>query len=1098
MRPASHSDSPKGQSSSASSSRSPSPAPAGVPAHTPSDPPSSASPTSPASPYTPHTPARVSEASDGYPSWLPKRPPPPAPGSTFHSSTGGGPSEFAFGGRRPTPRSIRIVNVPGTGTRRQPTDQTRVPSGPIQPRAWSKATGAGLRDAAAQAAAARARKPRFRAAALHPELVQSPSAWTRIQFFLFPLFALAHIPLQTYFDFNAVYILFEVSKFPNPTAPGVPGSGKNWALGAAAYIACWAVWILVVCIVYDFVYSFLRRWRVKRPTVFPLYLSAPAHTFVSMTSYTHFCFMRQIRRAAFADGPRAGLALALLLSFSARSPAYAALADAGQGARDGTFFRGDGTLSPYATGVLAASAAWTAWRTLVLLGAYLGLWVLSGQACAGLCGPRYRWEEEDAEKRASAYSENASLADEAVPWAWREGTQARVLAVYQFCLTTHGRPYSAAAAGKEKGAGGQEEDDYAGLPNVATSPEFAFEGMEQVMAAVGFPAPASPHHARRGVLTGDLFDSPKDEGGFARELGLADVIPSVKRLSREKEKNMAGPSGPLMSLPYPFAGQKAQVSNDNHNDNGMGMGSVPFPSPDPEQGFDMTEGEGDGEDVAEGDGDDEEDDEEEEEEESEQPAGDTSLEAGRASGSMSSLGHPVSSRYPFQFRLPARNSGSASGRGSGHHSGPSQSTTHSNSRSTASKSTTDHSRSANSRSIHSHSTGTRGGYVADVGSPHSIPMPPRHPQAARGRPRSGTTPSPSPRPAPIVFPTAVRRARADSSSTDAFSPVPLPGDDDDEEEEEEEEEEEGYSDHEALESPTSARARQSLAGEEEDSVGLLSAGTSPRTSFVGAPHRTGTLSAARRSQTSVASSSARSRSRTGSAVSSASAARSRAQSLIQALGAQASRSSVELVQAVRSRTHSSMARLEEDMSYHSRSPRSERSRATSSTGSASASANGDHTFGFPMAPPRESAEDQDREGIEASEAESEGEGEASSEGAAQHALPPSPTVSITGPSETGHGQAPSENPSLRTVSPHRLLAVADQAGSAPSSYATVPSNYSTASRPDISTAAPSFVTNAPTLDGTSGSSEDTHAHARDGHHHHHHPHVHDPSSWGPV
>lgn len=56
---------------------------------------------------------------------------------------------------------------------------------------------------------------------------------------------------------------FRVSKFPNPEAPGVPGSGRNWALGAAAYIACWLVWILVVFVVYELIYSFARRWRVS-------------------------------------------------------------------------------------------------------------------------------------------------------------------------------------------------------------------------------------------------------------------------------------------------------------------------------------------------------------------------------------------------------------------------------------------------------------------------------------------------------------------------------------------------------------------------------------------------------------------------------------------------------------------------------------------------------------------------------------------------------------------------------------------------------------------------------------------------------------------
>lgn len=126
----------------------------------------------------------------------------------------------------------------------------------------------------------------------------------------------------------------------------------------------------------------------------PLYLSSSAFNFVSLTSYTNFCFMRYVRRSAFSgeygglrDGiaetcwfysqnlptvalllPRAGLCLVLLLSFSSPQAGYVALIDAGSNHRDGTFFRAaDGTLTDYARGVLIANAAWTAWRTLVLL-----------------------------------------------------------------------------------------------------------------------------------------------------------------------------------------------------------------------------------------------------------------------------------------------------------------------------------------------------------------------------------------------------------------------------------------------------------------------------------------------------------------------------------------------------------------------------------------------------------------------------------------------------------------------------------------------------------------------------------------------------------
>ena len=139
----------------------------------------------------------------------------------------------------------------------------------------------------------------------------------------------------------------------------------------------------------------------------PIYLSSPAFNFVSMTSYSHFCFLQHIRNSAFprvnpsavlpsAEGslrdalaetcyfyaqnlptvvtllPRAGLALALLISFFSPEhlPGGLTLSDVDQSisSRDGTFFnQSTGALSGYAKGVLIANAAWTAWRTLVLL-----------------------------------------------------------------------------------------------------------------------------------------------------------------------------------------------------------------------------------------------------------------------------------------------------------------------------------------------------------------------------------------------------------------------------------------------------------------------------------------------------------------------------------------------------------------------------------------------------------------------------------------------------------------------------------------------------------------------------------------------------------
>lgn len=132
----------------------------------------------------------------------------------------------------------------------------------------------------------------------------------------------------------------------------------------------------------------------ERPLIMPIYLSSPAFNLASMTSYSTFCFMQHLRLSAFLsdtgslrDGlaesfwyysqnlptvtlllPRAGLSLALLLSFSSpNASVQLELADANLANRDSTFFGQDGSLTRYARGVLIANATWTAWRVLVLL-----------------------------------------------------------------------------------------------------------------------------------------------------------------------------------------------------------------------------------------------------------------------------------------------------------------------------------------------------------------------------------------------------------------------------------------------------------------------------------------------------------------------------------------------------------------------------------------------------------------------------------------------------------------------------------------------------------------------------------------------------------
>ena len=163
-------------------------------------------------------------SSEGYPSWLPKRPPPPAPRSTIHSAsiTGmfsePGPSSHSDAypiGRKPTPRSVRVVSLHNSPHaekdvhgRRISIDPSRLMSGPHS-RAWSRDTSPGISPTVSTTAGniPHVVRPRFRAPSFRPELLRNPSWKMRLWFFLFPVLVFLHLALQTFFDFNAVFIL---------------------------------------------------------------------------------------------------------------------------------------------------------------------------------------------------------------------------------------------------------------------------------------------------------------------------------------------------------------------------------------------------------------------------------------------------------------------------------------------------------------------------------------------------------------------------------------------------------------------------------------------------------------------------------------------------------------------------------------------------------------------------------------------------------------------------------------------------------------------------------------------------------------------------
>ena len=167
-----------------------------------------------------YSPAQMSASrdSEGYPSWLPKRPPPPAPASTFHSSIAlpePGQGEAAMiGGRRPTPRSIRLVSLEGGEIGEKEAGQPVIPGGQGHPRVWSRGAVSALTPTVFSGAFPpdapqhpRIPQPYFRSRGVNMDILRNPSLLFRIYFYIFPVLHFAHIPLQTFFDFNAVFIL---------------------------------------------------------------------------------------------------------------------------------------------------------------------------------------------------------------------------------------------------------------------------------------------------------------------------------------------------------------------------------------------------------------------------------------------------------------------------------------------------------------------------------------------------------------------------------------------------------------------------------------------------------------------------------------------------------------------------------------------------------------------------------------------------------------------------------------------------------------------------------------------------------------------------
>ncbi|GAA5899948.1 uncharacterized protein JCM6883_006044 [Sporobolomyces salmoneus] len=258
--------------------------------------------------------------------------------------------------------------------------------------------------------------------------VEFDSSLARFLHLLYPFAMFAHIPATVFLDFCLLYILCQVALFPafpaaNSTlaifirrrASIVPvpniAESTGWWVAVGVYAACTAVWLFGVCLWRECGRGYLRRWGGGggRVQIEKVYVDSASFNYACARSYGTFSFMWQVRLAPLrpksplaiaVEGtsrldfvretlcwyrqnwptvllliPRAAISVAVLLLYT--TTAYGASMSTGQFAsRDSAFFNSTtGALTGFAAGVVLTNCVWAALRLVVLVVAWVGLWL---------------------------------------------------------------------------------------------------------------------------------------------------------------------------------------------------------------------------------------------------------------------------------------------------------------------------------------------------------------------------------------------------------------------------------------------------------------------------------------------------------------------------------------------------------------------------------------------------------------------------------------------------------------------------------------------------------------------------------------------------
>ncbi|GAA5942091.1 uncharacterized protein JCM15063_002001 [Sporobolomyces koalae] len=257
--------------------------------------------------------------------------------------------------------------------------------------------------------------------------VEFDSWFARFVHLFYPFAMFAHIPATVFLDFNLLYLLCQVALYPAlPAANSVlaifsrraiipvpdVAESTGWWVAVGVYAACTAVWLFGVCLWKECGRGYLRRWGGGggKVQIEKVYTDSASFNYACVRSFGTFSFMWQVRLAPLrpksplakaVEGtsrldfvretlcwyrqnwptvllliPRAAISVAVLLLYT--TTAYGTSTATNQFvARDSAYFApATGALTGFAAGVVLTNCVWAALRLVVLVVAWIGLWMI--------------------------------------------------------------------------------------------------------------------------------------------------------------------------------------------------------------------------------------------------------------------------------------------------------------------------------------------------------------------------------------------------------------------------------------------------------------------------------------------------------------------------------------------------------------------------------------------------------------------------------------------------------------------------------------------------------------------------------------------------